>query len=43
MGSGTTAVSALNNKRKVIGFELNESYLEIIVNRIESRSIQLEL
>ena len=43
MGSGTTAVSALNNKRKVIGFELNESYLDIIVNRIETRNNMLDL
>jgi adenine-specific DNA-methyltransferase len=43
MGSGTTAVSALNNKRKVIGFELNETYLDIIVNRIETRNNMLDL
>jgi adenine-specific DNA-methyltransferase len=43
MGSGTTALSALNNKRKVVGFELNDDYLDIIINRIESRSPQLDI
>lgn len=36
MGSGTTAVAALANGRKVIGFELNEKYIEIAKERIEN-------
>lgn len=36
MGSGTTAVAALANGRKVIGFELNEKYIAIAKDRIEN-------
>lgn len=36
MGSGTTAVSALKNNRKVVGFEIREDYCELQANRIES-------
>ncbi|MDM3696778.1 site-specific DNA-methyltransferase, partial [Proteus mirabilis] len=35
MGSGTTAISALKNGRKVIGFEKNSDYINIIANRID--------
>jgi len=35
MGSGTTAVAALQNGRKVLGFELNEKYCLIAQQRIE--------
>ena len=34
LGSGTTAVAALNNGRKVIGFEINEEYCEIAARRV---------
>lgn len=40
MGSGTTAVAALANGRKVIGFELNEKYIEIAKERIENHLYQ---
>ncbi|NAS97443.1 site-specific DNA-methyltransferase [Pseudomonas syringae pv. actinidifoliorum] len=36
MGSGSTAIAALANKRKVIGFEINEAYVEIAKERIEN-------
>ena len=36
IGSGTTAVIAMENDRKVIGFELKEEYCEITANRIEN-------
>lgn len=36
MGSGTTAVAALDNRRKAIGFEIKEEYCEIAANRIEA-------
>lgn len=36
MGSGTTAETALRNGRKVIGFEIDPSYVEIAGRRIES-------
>lgn len=34
MGSGTTAIAALKNGRKVIGFELNSDYVRIIASRV---------
>jgi site-specific DNA-methyltransferase (adenine-specific) len=36
MGSGTTAVAAVNNNRKYIGFELSEEYIEIANKRLIS-------
>lgn len=35
MGSGTTAISCINNNRKYIGFELNPEYCEAIKKRID--------
>ncbi len=34
MGTGTTAISAINNKRNYIGFELNAEYVSMIDDRI---------
>ncbi len=34
LGSGTTAVAALSNGRKVIGFEINREYCEIAARRV---------
>ncbi len=34
MGSGTTAISCINNNRKFVGFELNPNYCKLIQNRI---------
>lgn len=34
LGSGTTAITSMLNNRKCIGFEINESYCEIITSRI---------
>lgn len=42
MGSGTTAVSCLKNKRKFLGFEIESKYIELINKRIESTYDQLE-
>lgn len=36
IGSGTTAVASLKNKRRCIGFELNPNYIPIINQRINS-------
>ncbi|TDF82949.1 site-specific DNA-methyltransferase [Pseudomonas sp. H9] len=36
MGSGSTAIAALSNNRKVIGFEINQAYVELAKTRIES-------
>ena len=35
LGSGTTAVAAINTGRKYIGFELEEEYIEMAKKRIE--------
>ena len=43
MGSGTTAIAAINTKRNFIGFELNKEYFEIAQNRIEERQNQISL
>jgi DNA modification methylase len=42
MGSGTTAISAINTNRKFIGFELESEYIEIINQRIEARYDELD-
>ena len=38
MGSGTTAIACLNTNRNYIGFELDEGYYEVAVNRIKEES-----
>ena len=43
LGSGTTAIAAINTKRNFIGFELNKEYFEIAQNRIEERQNQISL
>ena len=43
LGSGTTAIAAINTKRNFIGFELNKEYFEIAQNRIEERKSQISL
>lgn len=35
MGSGTTAVAAINTGRRFIGFELQEEYFDIANKRID--------
>lgn len=35
LGSGTSAIVALANKRKLVGFEINEKYCELAVERIK--------
>ena len=39
MGSGTTAIAALNTKRNYIGFEIDKTYYDITLNRIEEWNI----
>ena len=34
MGSGTTAVAALKNKRKFVGYDISEEYVKIANERI---------
>ncbi len=43
IGSGTTAVACLNEKRHFIGFELNKVYFEKALERIEKERRQLTL
>lgn len=43
MGSGTTAVAAIRQKRKFIGFEINEKYHKTASRRIRNEQAQLSL
>lgn len=43
IGSGTTAIAAINTKRNFIGFELDKEYFEIAQNRIKERQSQISL
>ena len=43
MGSGTTAVAAINAGRRFIGFEKEKSYYDIAMKRIESARAQIRL
>jgi site-specific DNA-methyltransferase (adenine-specific) len=35
MGSGSTAIAALNTNRNFIGYELSEEYYYIIIKRLQ--------
>ena len=43
MGSGTTAIACLNTDRQYIGFELDETYHKLSLERIENHAQQLSL
>lgn len=43
IGSGTTAIVALSNKRRVIGFEINTDYCQIAADRIENYLKEAEI
>ena len=43
MGSGTTAIACIKEKRHYIGFELNEEYYRKSLERIEKERMQLTL
>ena len=43
MGSGTTAIACIREKRNFIGFELNKEYYDKACNRIKSEQAQLTL
>uniref|UniRef100_UPI004029D199 DNA-methyltransferase n=1 Tax=Alloprevotella sp. TaxID=1872471 RepID=UPI004029D199 len=43
MGSGTTAIAAIREKRKFVGFELNKEYYEKACKRIQKEQAQLTL
>lgn len=42
MGSGTTAIVALRNKRKCVGVEINEEYCKLAVKRYEVEKAKLK-
>ena len=42
MGSGTTAIAALKNKRKFVGFEIMEDYITLAQERISNRMAEQE-
>src|SRR5699024_1117886 len=43
MGSGTTAIACLNTDRQYIGFELDETYHKLSLERINNHKQQLSL
>ncbi|MCS7029455.1 MAG: site-specific DNA-methyltransferase [Bacteroidia bacterium] len=43
MGSGTTAIAALKNKRRFVGYEIESQYIKLAQKRIESFSHQITL
>ena len=43
MGSGTTAIAAIREKRNFIGFELNKEYYDKAYKRIKLEQAQLTL
>ena len=43
MGSGTTAIACIKEKRHFVGFELNKDYYEKACKRIEAEQSQLKL
>ncbi|MFO7797861.1 MAG: DNA methyltransferase [Promethearchaeati archaeon] len=38
-GSGSTLISAKNNKRKAIGFEINKNYIDLFKERIKQKKV----
>src|SRR5699024_694017 len=43
IGTGTTAIASYHNKRKYIGFELNEEYYKLATKRIEDETAQTNI
>lgn len=43
MGSGTTAIAAINTERNYIGFEMNEEYYKKSIERINLNTTQINL
>ena len=40
MGSGTTAIACLNTNRNFIGFELDETYYNLSLQRIAQKAVK---
>lgn len=43
MGSGTTAKTAMLNNRKFLGFEINDSYFNIIADRLDNTLKEIDI
>lgn len=43
MGSGTTAIACIKNKRNFIGFELNDEFYKVATKRVENEQANLTL
>ena len=43
MGSGSTAISTIDNDRYVIGFEINKKYIDLIAERIDGHLVEKKL
>lgn len=43
MGSGTTAIACIKEHRHFIGFEMDEQYYQLALNRIQAERQQLSL
>ncbi|MEI8389630.1 MAG: site-specific DNA-methyltransferase [bacterium] len=43
MGSGTTAIAALNLNRQYVGIEISKDYIELANQRIKDNTIQLKI
>jgi site-specific DNA-methyltransferase (adenine-specific) len=41
MGSGTTAIAAIKEKRNFVGYEINEEYINLANKRIEAEKEKL--
>jgi site-specific DNA-methyltransferase (adenine-specific) len=41
MGSGTTAIAAMKEKRNFVGYEINEEYISLANKRIETEKEKL--
>ena len=43
IGSGTTAIACMNTNRNFIGFEKDETYYKLALDRIENRESELKV
>lgn len=41
MGSGTTAIACINNKRNFIGFEIDKEYYDLSIKRINEHQLTI--
>ena len=41
LGSGTTSLAAINNRRNSLGYEINPSYIDVIKNKLNPNQMEL--